>query len=51
MRRYYLSILCSFFFFLVEQSCEVLRIAGIGCVVAVGDESLVVADEVGSVKR
>ena len=37
-------------FFFAEQSYEVFRIAGIGCVVAFGAEFFVVADEVGSVK-
>ena len=45
---YNLRVLCLFF---VEQSCEVFRIAGIGCAVALGAEFLVAADEVGSVKR
>ncbi len=39
-----------FVFLFVEQSCEVFRIAGFGCVVEFGAEFLVVAHEVGSVK-
>ena len=37
-------------FFFVEQSCEIFRIAGFGCVVALGVEFLVDGDEVGSMK-
>ena len=39
-----------FFVLFAEQSCEVFRIAGIGCDIAVGAEVLVVVDEIGSVK-
>jgi len=47
--RYYLSVLCNYFF--AEQFCEVFRIAGIGYVMAlIGAEVLVVVDAVGSVK-
>ena len=44
-----MSVLCSHFLF-GKQASEVFRIAGIGCVVALRAEFLVVADEVGSLK-
>ena len=45
-----LARFAQFFVLFVEQSCEEFMIAGIGCVVALGAEFLVVADEVGSMK-
>ena len=45
-----LERIVQFLLLFAEQSCEVFRIAGIGCVVEFGGEFLVVADEVGSVK-
>ncbi len=45
-----IALFVQFFVLFVEHSCELFRIAGIGCVVALGAEFLVVAGEVGSVK-